>query len=915
VTEAGIPLGKYGTIRSVLELGTRLGPYEIVAPLGAGGMGEVYKARDTRLERTVAVKVLPARLSAQADSRERLEREARAISALNHPHICTLHDVGRHDGIDFLVMEHLEGETLAARLLKGPLPIDEALKIAIQIADALDRAHRQGIVHRDLKPANIMLTKAAGSRQSGLHTKLLDFGLAKLSPAQPAFTQVSMMATAGPSADLTGQGTILGTLEYMAPEQLEGLEADARTDIFAFGALVYEMVTGRKAFEGKSQPSLIAAIMSAEPPSMSALQSLSPAALDRVVQTCLAKAPDDRWQTMHDVVVQLKWIAEGRAQDSPSSLIAAPAAKRKGWRGKKKEVALVVAGTVALAGLVTSAILLLRGDLQPGGIRFTIDDTLNATNPFPPSVSPDGRWILLQTRSQSVPAIYLRRMDSTAVNKLGGTDGATFQGWSPDSRYILFVAGNRLKKTAVLGGAPEDLAEAGGALAWSNRGTILFRRGSEVYSMPASGGEEPQRIELDTSAPQFAQFLPDGNHFIYGAQLPSPGIYVASLDSKTVRPILRAYSMAAYADPGYLFFNRQQTLFAQSFNVRTLELSGEPIQIANDIRVNSSGRGAFAVSQNGVLVYRGNSAVAAMQQFTWWDRSGKVLETLEPDAHVNDFDLSPDSTRIATSIVSETGQTDLFVLDWNRGARQRITFDTGAAGGRDVVWSPNGLGLAYGRPPERRTTGVDIVEKAIVGLSEELPILEGPGNEYVEDWSRNESYIAYMRLAEGGQAGIFDIWVLPLAGDRKPYAFLESSFEKDEPHFSPDSRWLAYNSSESGTSQVHIVSFPDKKQRCAVSINGGAQPRWNLTTGRELYYLALDGKMMAATIRTGEKLECGTPWALFDTGITGTGEVSITRDQYAVTRDGQKFLVLKPLSAAAQSPLTVIVNWERALDK
>jgi len=878
-------------ISPVIEAGKTFGPYQILEPIGAGGMGEVYKARDTRLDRIVAIKVLPAHLSEQPDSRERLEREARAISGLNHPHICTLHDIGRQDEIDFLVMEYLEGETLAARLMKGALPIDQAVKFAIQIADALDKAHRQGVIHRDLKPANVMLTKSGA--------KLLDFGLAKLTPSKPAVTAVSMLPTVEPSVNLTAQGTILGTLQYMAPEQLEGLEADPRTDIFAFGALMYEMVTGRKAFPGKSQPSLITAIMSAEPPPLSS-QSMSPPALDHVVKTCLAKDPADRWQTAHDVMAQLKWISEGGSQ------LGVPAPVSAARRSRDRLlISMLAASALLLVAMAVPTFLYFQDPPEPNEIRFTVE-TPFALNPVQLALSPDGRWMAFPARSSTsgVPAIFVRRLDSTSFQQLAGTEGGSSPFWSPDSRHVGFFANARLKKVAVTAGTPQDLTDAapvGGS--WNGQGTILFSRGGNLFSISASGGE-PRAVEVDTTPPAaFAQFLPDGNQFLYTAPGPTAGIYVAALDSKNARLLVPGLSSGAYVDPGFVLFQRQGALFAQAFNPKALTLSGEPIQILDEVLTNAvNGRAAFAVSQNGVLLYRGARGVLGNQQFIWYDRSGKQLGPAgKPDAYAANFDLSPDGKQVALSIVDPTGSgPTLWLMDWARGVTTPFTFG-GRGAGTDVVWSPDGLRLAYSRSRERES-GADIVAKNANGLGEEEVLVANPTPEWVEDWSKDGRYLAYIT---GSGIGI---WAIPQFGDRKPFPIVESPFDKDEPHFSFDSRWLAYNSSESGTSQIYVISFPAKDQKLQVSDTGGTQPRWK-RDGTELYYLGLDGRMMAVNIRSGAKLDAGSPRALFETGIS----VSVSRDQYAVTPDGQRFLLLKPLSDAAQAPLTVVVNWTRLL--
>ncbi|HSS45480.1 MAG TPA: protein kinase, partial [Thermoanaerobaculia bacterium] len=552
-----------------LAAGTRLGPYEITGALGAGGMGEVYRARDTRLERTVAVKVLPSHLSASPEVRQRFEREAKTISQLSHPHICALYDVGREGDTEYLVMELLEGETLSERLAKGPLPLEQTLRYGIETADALDKAHRQGIVHRDLKPGNVMLTKSG--------VKLLDFGLAKaMAPPAPRGSLTALPTQQG----LTQEGTILGTFQYMAPEQLEGKETDTRSDIFAFGAVLYEMATGRKAFSGSSQASLITAIMSSEPASISSVQPMTPPALDRVVKTCLAKDPDDRWQTAHDVMLQLKWIAEGGSQAG----VPGPIVARRKSRERLAWGMAAVAFLMALAAV--SAFLYLQDRreaprmvrssiLLPEKLRFDLGTV-------PVAVSPDGRRIAFAASdAEGKKLLWVRSLDALSAQPLAGTDGACCPFWSPDGRFLGFFASGKLKKVEASGGPAQTLCDApnnrGGT--WNRAGEIAFAPAARdpIQRVPSSGGAATPATKLDSSRGEISHrwpfFLPDGRHFLYfamgafyGPKAVSNGIYVGSLDSQERRLLLRADSNVAYAPPGYLLFLRERTLMAQPFN-------------------------------------------------------------------------------------------------------------------------------------------------------------------------------------------------------------------------------------------------------------------------------------------------------------------------------------------------------------
>ena len=607
-----------------IQAGQRLGPYEILSAIGAGGMGEVYRARDTRLDRTVAIKILPGHIAARAGLRERFDREARTVASLNHPHICTLHDIGQQDGIDFLVMEYLEGETLAQRLKKGSLPLEQVLQYAIEIADALDKAHHRGITHRDLKPGNIMLTKSGA--------KLLDFGLAKLQ-ASSAPASLSQLPTVNDS--ITAQGAILGTLQYMAPEQLEGKEADARTDIFAFGVVVYEMATDKKAFEGKSQASLIAKILETEPAPIASLQPMTPPMLDRVVKKCLGKEPEKRWQAASDVCDALKWIAEGGGSQSVGGV---PAVAQQNQN--KRLIWMAAAAATLLAALVAGVFYVRRPPAEVRAVRFTVAPPEKQTFPATVnllsylSVSPDGNKLaFIANDSTGRSLLWVRDLDSQTAQPLPGTDDAGSPFWSPDSRFIAFTANTSLKKIAVTGGPPQTITAlpANGMGTWNRDGVILFvaSPGSPVLRVSSAGGGSPVPVtSLDSSREQvghgWPSFLPDGKHFIYSAISANPensGIYVGSLDSKVGKLLLNVISMALYSPPGYLLFVRAGTLFAQPFDADRLELKGDAIPIAEGVQASPNGRAAVAVSQNGVLAYQSRPTNANDQfKLVWVDQ-------------------------------------------------------------------------------------------------------------------------------------------------------------------------------------------------------------------------------------------------------------------------------------------------------
>ena len=655
--------------------GTRLGPYEIVGPLGAGGMGEVYRARDTRLGREVAIKVLPSHLSDDPDRRTRFEREARAISQLTHPHICTLHDIGSEDGVDFLVMELLEGQSLADRLEKGPFPTEQVLKLGAEIADALDRAHRAGITHRDLKPGNVMLTKSG--------VKLLDFGLAKMAATERAPSDLSSLPTqAAASRPLTEKGTVMGTFQYMAPEQLEGREADARTDIFSFGCLLYEMATGKKAFVGASQASLVTAILSKEPEPISTAAPMAPPALDRLVRTCLAKDPEDRWQSARDVRNELTWIAQAGSQ------VGAPAAVTS-RRKSRERLAWICAAAAAVAAIALGAVYLRR--VRPLVVRSTIlpPEKLQfffaGDNAGPVAVSPDGRSVAFVAAGETRPLLYVRPLDALNASALPGTEGARFPFWSPDSRTIGFFTETKLKRIdAAAGAVPATICDAPNARGgtWNRDGVIVFapetRNG--LFRVPASGGRPAPVTNLERpnqTTHRWPVFLPDGKHFLYFAgnhnepQSEDSGIYFASLEGKESRRVVHSFAGALYSS-GSLLYLRGNSLLAQPFDPSSGRLSGEAVPVAEGVQFDlSTWHGVFSVSDESVLVYQpGGPGTGNL--LVWYDRAGKTIGSPGERAnYIGAPRISPDGKRIATEI-GDPG--DVFVFDVASGLKTRLTF-------------------------------------------------------------------------------------------------------------------------------------------------------------------------------------------------------------------------------------------------
>jgi Tol biopolymer transport system component len=889
-----------------IAAGSRLGPYEIVSPVGAGGMGEVYRARDTRLERTVAVKVLPEHLSSSAEVRQRFEREAKTISQLSHPHICALYDVGNQDGVEYLVMEFLAGETLADRLLKGPLPAEQTLRYGIEIADALDKAHRQGIVHRDLKPGNVMLTKSG--------VKLLDFGLAKaVAPAGPASVLTSFPTMAG-GANLTQEGTILGTFQYMAPEQLEGKEADVRSDIFALGAVLYEMATGKKAFSGASQASLIAAILEREPPAISTVQPMAPPALDRVVKTCLAKDPENRFQTAHDIKLQLQWIAEGGSQAGvPAPVAARRRTRERLWMSVAALLAVLTAalGFLLLRGLREPARVLRSSIAPPAGGAFWLDPA----TPGPPAVSPDGRRIAFSARSaDGKTLLYVRSLDAVDAAALPGTDNAQYPFWSPDSRTIGFFTGGKLKAVEAEGGPPVTVCSTdedakGGS--WNRDGTIIFARGSAstLSRVPAGGGEPVEITHFDAGrrddSHRHPRFLPDGKHFLYLARSPNAAvqghaIVVASLNGGSEKVLLHSPADAEYAS-GHLIFLRERTLMARPFDPGRLAFTGDAFPLAENISVLSmaAATGVFSASQNGVLIYQ-TSLGPATSKLVWLDRDGKPQGTLGESADFVEVSLSPDGKRAAATIRdAASGNRDVWIYDLARNLGTRFTFDP--SNENSPLWSPDGDWLAYS---SSRKGHEDIYRKAVAGSSEEELLVESKTDKEPFAWSPDGRFLAYTGIEKDTK---YDIFVLPLDGDRKPQVFLQTPFAEYPAAFSPDGRWLVYGSDESGKLQLYVTSFPRPGRKWQVSREEGAYAYWS-KDGKEILYHGFSGQIWAVEVaERADSLDIGAPKPLFKISVPPKPNGA----EISPTTDHQRFLVLDH----GQKPntlLNMVVNWNAA---
>jgi len=889
-----------------LEAGTRLGPYEILAPLGAGGMGEVYRAKDMRLDRIVAVKVLPSHLSDNPDRRQRFEREARAVSSLNHPHICALYDVGQQDSahgiVHYLVMEHLQGETLAGRLQRGALPAEEALPFALQIADALDKAHRQGVIHRDLKPGNIMLTKAGA--------KLLDFGLAKTGEGGRAG---SAGLTAAPTATspLTAEGAIVGTFQYMAPEQLEGEEADARSDIFSFGVVLYEAISGRKAFEGKTQASLAAAILKESPRPLAETQALTPPALERLVSTCLVKDPDERRQSMHDILLELRWIAAGGRSGAGEAAVSPPPA---GGRRLRETIAwaAVAAGVLAAA----SAIFLpgLRTPArQPARFHAAMPPPEGSFFDYfhgPMALSPDGGRIVFVARdAEGERQLWLRAFDEPSARPLQGTGDAASPFWSPDGRSIGFFAEGNLKRIETAGGPPDVLCEADGrdGGTWSPEGVILFSRppNSVIHRIPASGGKPEPVTTFDPTAGDFGHrspwFLPDGRHFLYSARRGVGGanpLLVASLDGGKPKLLLEISSNAIYSPTGHLLYWRDGAVRAQPFDPERLEITGEPVAVAPGAHFEvDSGTAFFSASQNGTLAYHLGGSATTQTRLVLRDRRGAEVGTAGPPGNFYSPRFSRDGRRIAVDNSGIENNGDIWIYDPARPVTTRLTFD--AADESSPVWSPAGDRVAFFT---HKAGNRDLHIRPLSGPGGEEILLATDASEVPLDWSWDGQWIAFER-AESSGSWQRDIWILSLA-DRQARSFQATPFQEDAAQFSPDGRWLAYDSDESGRHEVYVRPFPAGEGVWQISVDGGIVPRWR-ADGREMFYLAADGRLMSVPLAPGKDgVGAGAPVALFPANMRfGYGR------HYDAAPDGQRFVINTWIVDAGSQPMSLMLNW------
>ena len=871
-----------------IAAGDRVGSFEILAPLGAGAMGEVYKARDVRLERTVALKVLRGGVAEAPGRRQRFKREAMAIASLTHPHICTLYDVDSGTGVDYLVMEYLEGRTLAQALLdEGPMPLEQVLRLGAEIADALGFAHRLGIVHRDVKPANVMLTRAGA--------KLLDFGLAKLRSADGGLA--AELAT--PQANtLTAEGTVVGTPAYMAPEQLEGHQLDGRADVFALGALLYEMATANRAFAASTAVAAMAAILSRSPTRLDHLERLEPPVLDRLVRRCLEREPDDRWQNATDLAIELRWITAGLAE--PASLEAAPPRRLRALALK------IAAGLALAAAIVLGTAHFARPPVVTREARFFLAKPAGASYVSFDSaaLSPDGREIAFVAHARDgTSQLWVRALDSLSPRSLRGTEQARFPFWSHEGRFLGFFADGRLKRVDTAGGAPQVICNAedpqGGT--WGREGTIVFapKTGDGLSRVSASGGapSPATRLEPKDTGHYWPSFLPDGRNFVFlrdAKETEDHHLMVGSVDSVESKALFSAVSNPVVTAMGMLLYVRQDALYAQPFDLDRLRVTGEPALVAEQIGGNkgtTSHRFEFTVSNTGVLAYR---SLAPDSQLAWFDRAGNELGSMGDHGRILEFDLSADGSRVTFEKLDPDGRlADLWVLEPGSGVTKRLTFDQKLNLG--PRWSPDGKWIAF---TSYRSGHGQIFRRDANDPAREELLYDSADDKRPACWSPDGRKLLFTT----GSKGSNDLWALSIE-EGTVDALRAGDFDESQARISPDGRWLAYCSNESGRLEVYIEGFSQPVPRRRVSSGGGESPRWRGDSA-ELFYWNTADAILAAAIEPGAESAPGAAKELFKLpGIRG----------FAVEPGGQRFLINVQLEDYNASPLIVVIGWSPAL--
>ncbi len=865
-------------------------------------MGEVYRARDTRLDRTVAIKVLPAALSADALLRDRFDREARAISSLNHPHICALFDVGHQDGIDFLVLEYLEGETLADRLRKGALPVEQVLRVAVEIAEALDAAHRRGIVHRDLKPGNVMLTNDGA--------KLLDFGLAKRHAVlgQPVTGSASLTKSLG----LTAEGTILGTLHYMSPEQLEGKEADARSDLFAFGAILYEVVTGKRAFDGDSPASVIAAILNTEPPSISTLKPLTPPLLDHIIRKCLAKASDDRWQNAQDVASELRWLAESGSQPSIVDVAASS------W---KHRIAAATGVVGLLVGILIGAALWGNSRRQSAGVPAAITRSIvalpagvslgSALSERSIALSPDGSRIAFVGTRGNTRQIYLRALEEFDSTPIAGTEldvGGGDPFFSPDGEWLGFFAGGKLKKVAISGGALETICECLGSYGtWGPDDTIIFSPSSSagLFRVAGAGGTPQVVTRLDEQehekSHRFPQFLPDGKTVLFTivptdiTSFEEARIALLSLDTGKRRVLFKGGSNPKFVSTGHVIYARGASLYAVPFDLRRLEITGQPAPVMDGVHASAEyGFADFSLAANGSLAYIPGGLRESDRSVVWVDSQGRTESLMEDDVRrpFQGVSLSPDGQRLALTVGGANDQ--MWLYDFARRGLTRLTF---AADNFVGAWMPDGRRIAF---KSDRTGRYHYYVANVDGSGEAEQVTDGMLRQGTGSWSPGGKVLVFDECCRAG----WDIGLLTVQPERSVRPLIQTRFDETHPRLSPDGRWLAYVSNESGRPEVYVQPFPALGAKWQISNDGStpSMPAWQ-PNGRELFYIN-GNKLMAVAIQTQPTFVAGAPRLLFEGSHVADADYALD-----VAPDGRFIMIKTGQTEAPAMQIAIIQNW------
>jgi eukaryotic-like serine/threonine-protein kinase len=886
--------------------GTKLGSYQVSGAIGAGGMGEVYQAHDTKLGRDVAIKVLPEVFAHDPDRLSRFQQEAKMLAALNHPNIATIYGLEQSGATSYLVMELVPGETLADRLKQsGPIAVDEVLTIARQIAEALEAAHEKGIVHRDLKPANVKLTPEG-------KIKVLDFGLAKAFAADASSEDFANSPTLSRAA--TMQGVILGTAAYMSPEQARGRAVDKRTDIWAYGVVLYEILTGKRLFTGEDVTEILASVVKDQPD-----LTQVPARFRQLLARCLEKNPKKRLRDIGDAELLLDAEPQPATKAEPS----AP------WMSAK------VAWSAAAVFLVAAAALgfLLTRQKPPASaapVRFEVNPPTNGSVGVL-AVSPDGSKLsILVQGTDGQPAIWIRSMDSVDFHKLAGTEGANQLAWSPDSRYLAFSGAGKLNKIDVTGGTPESICNytlSSTGISWSKQDVILFASRTGINRVSAAGGEIEKVTQLDTKRGDLGQggpvFLPDGQHFFYlvVADKDHTGIYLRALDQKpdqldgprlTEADSTPQFALGADGSSGNLLFLRADTLMTRPFDIRSLQLTGPAVRVADNVGTDGSFYGLFSASSNGILIT--STGGSGTRQMAWFDRQGKVLSRVGDPQRRDEMSMSLDNTRLAEGRVDLQGVWAVWVMELARGVSSRFTFDPAGAG--NAIWSPDGTQIVFAGGGGQ---SADLYRKPSNGATKEEVLFHSDPVKFPLDWSSDGKWLLYHQRGKDTGA---DLWALPDANgpigeDRKPVPYLVTPFNETQAKFSPDSKWVAYTSNESGTAEVYVRPFPASSGgKWLVSTGGGTEVTWR-PDGKELFYLAPGGMLMAADVHaSGSAFEVGAPKQLFRPQILGgLGGGPNSSWRYAVSRDGQRFLMNTALDQSVSAPVTVVTNWTADLKK